>query len=149
MATKIERIAYSFRPCTCVLDYSFGVPLLESPFRHEQTYRLDIEGELVEPKLKNLKGASVRLYGEMFDLMKSRGDEPTRPIGSLERSKGYFAAYVFVPAPVVWQAYQLVKGGEMDSITLLGPPMVRLRSEVVYIAFASKGPIGPSATDLP
>lgn len=135
MTTKIERIAYSFRPHTCILEYSFGAPMLDSPFRHEQTYRLDIEGELVEPKLKDLKGASVRLYGEMFDLMKGRGDEPSRPIGSLERSKGYFAAYVFVPVPVVWQAYRLVTIGAIETIILFGPPMANLRSSVTMMTF--------------
>jgi hypothetical protein len=141
VAKTIEQIAYTFRPRSCVLGYSFGAPLMESAFRYEQTYRLDIEGELIEPKLKNLKGASVRLYGENFDLSKGRNDEPSRPIGSLERSKGYFAAYIFVPVPTIWQAYQLVTAGGLDQMILFAPPMVRLRSPVTFLSFTAGTPI--------
>jgi hypothetical protein len=48
-------VAYDFRPQSCTLDYSFGVPFHREHFEHEERYQLDIEGDLFEPKLKNPK----------------------------------------------------------------------------------------------
>lgn len=137
MAARIEQIAYDFRPRSCTLDYSFGVPFQRNHFEHEENYRLDIDGDLVEPKLKNLKGASVRLYSARYDLMKSHENKPSRPIGSIERSKGYFAAYVFVPVETVRLVNSLVVAGTMGRILLFSPPMERLRAKVSMITFTS------------
>lgn len=128
-------VSYEFRPRSCTLDYSFGVPFQRGHFEHEETYRLDIDGELVEPKLKNLKGASIRLYAARYDLMKSHDNKPSRPVGSLERSKGYFAAYVFVPAETVRLVHSLVIAGTMGRILLFATPMEKLRAKVNMFTF--------------
>lgn len=90
---------------------------------------------MVEPKLKNLKGASVRLYAARYDLMKSHENKPSRPIGSLERSKGYFAAYVFVPVETVKLVHSLVVAGTMERILLFAPPMEKLRAAITMMTF--------------
>jgi len=136
-------VSYEFRPRSCTLEYSFGVPFQRTHFEHEESYRLDIDGDLVEPKLKNLKGASVRLYSAAFDFQKTHDNKPSRPIGSLERSKGYFAAYLFLPAETVRLVHSLVMAGTLNRILMFAPPMEKLQARVTMMTFDTGTPVSP------
>jgi hypothetical protein len=70
--------------------------------------------------------------------MNSHDNKPSRSIGSLERSKGYFAAYIFVPVKTVRLVHSLVAEKSLARILLFAPPMERLRAKVATITFNTR-----------